>query len=298
MQPLKIGSCDGKRLFVACSLWRRRKSRPPRRPRPPLRPYLPLQSRPIQRTSLSAQPSNSPRLSTGTGTISQDVTWAVFAPSNSTLSPGTLTSSGLYTTPYPAPATVTIVATSTQDKTINQSVTVTLSPPATTAGPALAVDVSNQTHPISPYIYGMNAYLLDSNTVKTANLSIDRWGGDSTSRYNYLLDVTSDAADWYFENAPGTSGDGGTAVTGLSAFDALVTSNNYPRRKDTGHGPCPGLGREGFDLLQLSCRDVSAAVRLSARQLGLRGWRNARPVKHHRQRPHGYKHRGRSVVGR
>jgi len=114
----------------------------------------------------------------GSGSISQGVTWAVFAPSTSTLSPGTMTSSGFYTTPYPAPDTLTVVATSTEDKTKSGSVTVTLSPPATTAGPSLTVDAGNPTHAISPYIYGMNAYLLDSATTKASGISIDRWGGD------------------------------------------------------------------------------------------------------------------------
>jgi Glycoside hydrolase family 44 len=176
----------------------------------------------------------------GTGSFSQGVTWSVFAPSSSTLSAGTITAGGLYTTPYPAPDTVNVVATSTEDSTKSGSVTVTLSPPTVAAGPVLTVDAGNRTHVISPYIYGMNAYLLDAATAKATNITIDRWGGDSTSRYNYLLDVTSDAADWYFENAAGTSGDGGTAVSGVSAFDALVTSNNSLGVKTLGTVPVQG----------------------------------------------------------
>jgi hypothetical protein len=177
---------------------------------------------------------------TGTGSFSKGVTWSALAPSNSTMSPGTITTDGLYTTPYPAPATVKVVATSTEDTTKSGNVTVTLNPPAIAAGPALTVDAGNPTHSISPYIYGMNAYLLDAATTKATNITIDRWGGDSTSRYNYLLDVTSDAADWYFENAAGTSGDGGTAVSGVSAFDALVMSNNSLGVKTLGTVPVQG----------------------------------------------------------
>jgi hypothetical protein len=140
----------------------------------------------------------------GTGNFSSAVKWSLTCPSCGTLSPGTLSASGLYTTPYPAPATVTVAATSTQDSTKSGSVTVTLSPPATAAGPALSVDVNNQTHPISPLIYGMNNYTLDSSVASAANIAIDRFGGDATSRYNYLLDVTSSAADWYFENQSGS----------------------------------------------------------------------------------------------
>src|ERR1700677_1730643 len=86
----------------------------------------------------------------GTGSYSSAVTWSIAGPAGSTLSTGTLSTTGLYMTPYPAPATVTVMATSTQDPTVSGSATVTLSPPATTAGPALTVDASQPTHAISP----------------------------------------------------------------------------------------------------------------------------------------------------
>jgi hypothetical protein len=137
---------------------------------------------------------------TGSGNFSNAVSWSVAAPTGSSLSPGTITSTGLYTTPYPAPPTVTVTATSTQDTTKSGSVVVTLTPPAVAAGPALTVDAGSQTHPINPYIYGMNAYTLTTATTKGANVPVIRWGGDGTSRYNYLIKATSSASDWYFEN--------------------------------------------------------------------------------------------------
>lgn len=155
----------------------------------------------------------------GTGLSGNTVTWSVAAPSGSTLSPGTLTSTGLYTTPYPAPATVTVTATSTQDTTKSASVTVTLSSPATTAGPALNVDAGNQTRAISPYIYGMNAYLLDGTTAANANIAVARWGGDDTSRYNYQTNVTNSANDYYFENFTGASG-----MLGGGAFNDFIST--------------------------------------------------------------------------
>jgi hypothetical protein len=176
----------------------------------------------------------------GTGDFSSGVTWSVLGPPGSALSPGTISATGLYTTPYPAPASVTVVATSTQDTTQSGSSTVNLTPPAVAAGPPLTVDAGNQTHAISPYIYGMNAYLLDATTAKNTNVAIDRWGGDSTSRYNYQLDVTSSAADWYFENTDGTGGDGLPAVSGEPAFDALVMSNNSIGAKTLGTVPVQG----------------------------------------------------------
>ena len=176
----------------------------------------------------------------GTGGFSSAVTWSLLGPSGSTLSPGTISTTGLYTTPYPAPATVTVVATSTEDATQSGSATVTLTAALAAAGPSLTVDAGAQTHAISPYIYGVNAYLLDAATAKDINVPIDRWGGDSTSRYNYKLDVTNAAADWYFENGDGTGGDGSSPVPGVTAFDARVMSNNAIGAKTLGTVPVQG----------------------------------------------------------
>ena len=157
---------------------------------------------------------------TGTGSYSNGVKWSLSGPAGSTLSPGTLSSTGLYTTPYPAPASVTITATSVQDSTKSASVTVSLISPTSAAGPALSVDAGNQTHAISPYIYGMNNYELTQATATAANITIDRFGGDATSRYNYQLDVTNSAADYYFENSVA-----GTGQENTGQFNTQVTSD-------------------------------------------------------------------------
>jgi len=142
----------------------------------------------------------------GTGSFASTVTWSVTGPSSWTGSVGSISSSGLYETPYPAPPTVTVMATSTQDTTKSGSATVTLQPPATAAGPALSVDVGNQTHPISPYIYGMDAFGFTQAVDGPANVTILRWGGDNTSRYNYQNGYTNSASDWYFENQSNVDG--------------------------------------------------------------------------------------------
>jgi hypothetical protein len=138
----------------------------------------------------------------GTGNYSTAVTWSVSGPSPPTWtgSIGSISSSGLYETPYPAPATVTVTAWSNQDTSVSGSATVTLQPPATVAGPALTVDVGIPTHPISPYIYGMDAYGYVQSVDGPANVTVLRWGGDNTSRYNYLNGNTNSASDYYFEN--------------------------------------------------------------------------------------------------
>jgi Glycoside hydrolase family 44 len=163
----------------------------------------------------------------GSAVTNNSVTWTVAAPSGSSLSAGTISSTGLYTTPNPAPATATVTATSVQDTSVSGSVTVTLSAPAAATGPSLSVDVSNETHPISPYIYGINGYLLDSASEVTANPTVVRWGGDATSRYNYKLNTTNSAADYYFENFSGEGGMwGGGNYTGFitASSTAGITS--------------------------------------------------------------------------
>jgi hypothetical protein len=179
----------------------------------------------------------------GTGNYSKAVTWTLACSTcTSQVLAGTLSSGGLYTTPYPAPASVTVTATSALSgyTNISGSVTVTLNPPAAATGPALTVDAGNPTHAISPDIYGMDAYLLDATTAQKANISIDRWGGDSTERYNYQLDVTSSISDWYFENQGGTGGDGLSPVSGVKAFDALVERNAASGVKTLGTVPVLG----------------------------------------------------------
>jgi hypothetical protein len=139
---------------------------------------------------------------TGTGNFATTVTWAVSGPSPPTWtgSIGSISSSGLYETPYPAPASVTVTAWSTQDTSVSGSATVTLQPPTTAPGPTLTVDVGIQTRPISPYIYGMNAYGYVQSVDGPANVTVLRWGGDNTSRYNYVNGNTNSASDYYFEN--------------------------------------------------------------------------------------------------
>ena len=163
----------------------------------------------------------------GTGSYSSGVTWSLTCTSCGSLSAGTLSAGGLYNTPYPAPASVTITATSTMTgfTNVSGSATVTLSPPATATGPALTVDVgtpgnsSENPHTISPYVYGVNGYGMDSASEKIANPGLVRWGGDATSRYNYQNNMTNSASDYYFENF---SGEG-------SMFPNASSSSNFPQ---------------------------------------------------------------------
>jgi hypothetical protein len=69
-------------------------------------------------------------------------------------------------------------------------------PPTTTI--TLTIDAARQRRPISPYIYGMN--FAPEELAGELDLPINRWGGNSTSRYNYQTDISNHAFDWYFQN--------------------------------------------------------------------------------------------------
>ena len=89
--------------------------------------------------------------------------------------------------------------------------------PATTVN----VDANANRHAINPNIYGI-AYG-DAHDMTTLNAPLNRWGGNSTSRYNWQIDAHSAASDWYFE----TYSDGsGTPSESADAFVASTRANN------------------------------------------------------------------------
>jgi len=63
----------------------------------------------------------------------------------------------------------------------------------------VTVDALSNRHAISTYVYG-GAYPQDSPTITDSGLSVVRWGGNSTSRYNWQLFTYNAANDYYFED--------------------------------------------------------------------------------------------------
>ena len=78
---------------------------------------------------------------------------------------------------------------------------------ASRAQVTLTVDAAKGHHAISPLIYGVNFASQVSGLGKAFRVSVDRWGGNSTSRYNYTNNTYNTGSDWYFENIV-ASGDG------------------------------------------------------------------------------------------
>ncbi len=86
---------------------------------------------------------------------------------------------------------------------------------------SVTVDANANRHAINPNIYGI-AYG-DAHDMTTLNAPLNRWGGNSTSRYNWQIDAHSAAADWYFE----TYSDGsGTPAGSADAYVATTRANS------------------------------------------------------------------------
>src|SRR4051812_18927752 len=80
---------------------------------------------------------------------------------------------------------------------------------AAAAGPLLKVDAAAGRHAISPDIYGMN--YADAALAAELHMTVDRWGANNTSRYNWQNNTYNTGQDWYFENIPPAIGGAGAA---------------------------------------------------------------------------------------
>ena len=98
--------------------------------------------------------------------------------------------------------------------------TATVPPPGT--GPALNVSANANQHPISDYIYGLN--FADPALAADIDLPVNRWGGNATTRYNYQLDMSNRASDWFFQNIANDNPNPGALPNG-SASDDFIDAN-------------------------------------------------------------------------
>ena len=76
---------------------------------------------------------------------------------------------------------------------------VSATPLAPSAAVHVTVDVLVNRHAISPYVYGVN-FPSDTNYVTDSGATFVRWGGNASTRYNWLNFDTNAANDWYFQN--------------------------------------------------------------------------------------------------
>jgi hypothetical protein len=99
-----------------------------------------------------------------------------------------------------------------------------VSPQPPISGPALSINATSGNYPINPDIYGMN--YAGEQLAADIHLPVRRWGGNSTSRYNWQANIYNTGSDWYFENIPA-----GANVTNGSASDLFVEQDQRTETK-------------------------------------------------------------------
>ena len=90
---------------------------------------------------------------------------------------------------------------------------------------AVAVNTLKNRHAISPYIYGAN-FPPSASYIAKGGVTLSRWGGNNSSRYNWLLNVTNLDNDWYFENY--AWGAGGLATDSSHFISNVVAAGGSP----------------------------------------------------------------------
>jgi len=94
--------------------------------------------------------------------------------------------------------------------------------------PTLSVDVGASRNPINPDIYGIANYGLDATFAQEIKVGNIRWGGDGTTRYNWMVDSSNSGFDWYFiggngEATPVPSASADLMIKTYAPADALIT---------------------------------------------------------------------------
>ncbi len=104
---------------------------------------------------------------------------------------------------------------------------------ADNAAVSVNVDANAGRHPISPYIYGVAppGNGITSATLLDLNAPVDRYGGNTSSSYNWQLNAANRANDWYFESIgenSATAGELGDTFIGTNKAAAAQSMITIP----------------------------------------------------------------------
>jgi hypothetical protein len=101
-------------------------------------------------------------------------------------------------------------------------------PPSGTSAPvAITVNAALNQHSISPLIYGVA--FASASQLAELNAPLNRWGGNSTTRYNWQLNADNKGNDWYFQSIGHTSSTAGAeadnfiSATKTGGADPVIT---------------------------------------------------------------------------
>src|SRR5512146_2165352 len=97
---------------------------------------------------------------------------------------------------------------------------------AAAAATAVSVDFNARGRPISPLIFGVSF----GNAARNAQIgyTVDRWGGNSVTRYNWQADIHNTASDYFYENIRDCTAPSciGTPPAGNSADTFITEARN------------------------------------------------------------------------
>jgi hypothetical protein len=119
----------------------------------------------------------------------------------------------------------------------------------------VTVDASAAGHPISRYIYGVS--VADQATLVALGATVDRWGGNPSTRYNWVMGNAWNAArDWEFRNGNYGHASGSVAdqfVTGSLAGGAVplitIPSIGWVAKNDNNQSRSVGVPSQGGPAL-------------------------------------------------
>ena len=95
------------------------------------------------------------------------------------------------------------------------------------AGVDVLIDVAAGRHPIDPRVYGVA--FADSASLADLRVTLNRFGGNATTRYNWQANASNRASDWYFESiadasaTPGDSADSFVSEAKARGVEPLIT---------------------------------------------------------------------------
>lgn len=97
--------------------------------------------------------------------------------------------------------------------------------PPQSGSQSVSIDLNQDRRAVNPLIFGVSYG--EAAGLAALRYPLRRWGGNSTTRYNWQGDIHSTAGDWYWQNIPDSANAAGTPPPGNSAdaFIAATRSN-------------------------------------------------------------------------
>lgn len=83
------------------------------------------------------------------------------------------------------------------------------------AAAMVAYKPDETTHAISPFVYGVS-FAPGADYLRAAGMTMNRWGGNNSSRYNWMIGAANLDNDWYFENIDWDGGDGSSSPSSFA----------------------------------------------------------------------------------